>query len=57
MIASEKWNDLSPDEKSDLLREEIVEVRKNNRSLKKTLVALIDKLNEIRRHLGMKTGR
>ncbi len=56
MIRSERWNDMSNDERSTALRDEIKAVESNTRLLKKMIVTLAARVGDIRRHFGMRKG-
>jgi hypothetical protein len=54
MISAERWSKMTSEERSLALREEIKTVEGNTRSLKKMLLSLAGRVDEIRRHFGMK---
>jgi len=53
VVSQRRWSTLSPDEKIEVLHEEVQTSQSNTRSLRKVVNGLIERIGEIRRYLGM----
>jgi hypothetical protein len=53
-VSQKRWTSLSTNEKIETLHAEIKTTKSDSRSLKKIVVGLVARVNDIRRYLGMK---
>jgi hypothetical protein len=54
VVSQKKWTSLSANEKLDTLHAEIKTTNANTRSLKKIVTAVVARVNDMRRYMGMK---